>query len=41
MRASQSLHEMRTKYFDEWNKMQEQTRKEMRKFQEENTKMKI
>ena len=41
MRASESLQGMRSKYFEEWNKMQEQTRKEMRKFQEENTKMKI
>jgi hypothetical protein len=41
MKASSSIQEMRTKYFEEMNKIQENTRREMKKIQEENTKLKI
>lgn len=32
---------MRSRYFEEWNKVQEATRKEVKRQQEENTKLKI
>lgn len=41
MKQSSSLNMMRSRYFEEWNKVQEATRKEVKRQQEENTKLKI